>query len=78
MDFTAFFSKFLATPFFRTLDPGLVRTVHLHSLSVLCPVRSMISKSALDIIKLLFMKKDLLTVMCAGRSTELKKTLEIK
>ena len=48
------------------------------SLSVLCPVRSMISKSALDIIKLLFMKKDFLTVMCAGRSTEVKKTLEIK
>ena len=49
-----------------------IRTVH-----VLSTARSMISKGSLVIIKVLFMKKDSPTVMCAGTSTEVKKTLEV-
>ena len=44
--------------------------------SVMFAARSMISKGALDIIKGLFIKEALPTVMCAGRSAEVKKTLK--
>ena len=45
--------------------------------SVLCATMSMISKGSLDIVKGIFMQGDAPTVMCASRSTEVKKTLEI-
>ena len=45
--------------------------------SVLCETSSMISKGSLDIVKGLFVPGDAPTVMCASRSTEVKKTLEI-